>query len=196
MPATFLTLQERNAYETIHLKDEKDILQCFFPTTDDKHFLHYFNGRVNQVAILIQIGLIRFMGYLIPDWDIQIDEKTLRLVTQQLYNDGEVITLSEYSKWTNSRSRHLQQILKYLQYRRWEPILDEPIIEKWLLERGMEHDNERWLLDKLCQKLHYDKILRPAINTLERIVVGVGERLNEETYQRLTLLLTPDLQKS
>ena len=195
MPATFLTLQERNAYETIHLKDEKDILQCFFPTTDDKHFLHYFNGRVNQVAILIQIGLIRFMGYLIPDWDIQIDEKTLRLATQQLYNDGEVITLSEYSKWTNSRSRHLQQILKYLQYRRWEPILDEPIIEKWLLERGMEHDNERWLLDKLCQKLHYDKILRPAINTLERIVGGVGERLNEETYQRLTFLLTPDLQE-
>ena len=46
MPATFLTLQERNAYEKIHLKDETDILQCFFPTTDDKHFLHFFNGRV------------------------------------------------------------------------------------------------------------------------------------------------------
>lgn len=195
MPATFLTLQERNAYEKIHLKDETDILQCFFPTTDDKHFLHFFNGRVNQVAIFIQIGLIRFMGYLIPDWDIQIDEKILRLVTQQLFNDHEVITLSEYSKWTNSRSRHLQQILKYLQYRRWEPILDEPIIEKWLLERGMEHDNERWLLDKLCQKLHYDKILRPAINTLERMVGSIGERLNEETYQRLTFLLTPELQE-
>ena len=46
MPATFLTLQERNAYETIHLKDEMDILQYFFPTTADKHFLHFFNGRV------------------------------------------------------------------------------------------------------------------------------------------------------
>ena len=46
MPSNFLTLQERNAYEKIHLKDETDILQCFFPTTDDKHFLHFFNGRV------------------------------------------------------------------------------------------------------------------------------------------------------
>jgi len=60
----------------------------------------------------------------------------------------------------------------------------------------MEHDNERWLLDKLCQKLHYDKILRPAISTLEGMVGSIGERLNEETYQRLTFLLTPDLQEN
>ena len=46
MPAIFLTQQERNADDKIHLKDETDILQCFFPTTDDKHFLHFFNGRV------------------------------------------------------------------------------------------------------------------------------------------------------
>ena len=136
------------------------------------------------------------MGYLPADWDIQVNEKIIQFVTQQLYKDSqEVILLAEYSKWTNSRSRHLQQILKYLQYRRWEPIMDEPAIEKWLLERGMEHDNERWLLDKLCQKLHYDKILRPAINTLERMVGSIGERLNEETYQRLTFLLTPELQE-
>ena len=60
----------------------------------------------------------------------------------------------------------------------------------------MEHDNERWLLDKLCQKLHYDTILRSAINTLEGMVGSIGERLNEETYQRLTFLLTPDLQEN
>ena len=46
MPATFLTLQERNAYETIHLKDEKDILQYFFSTPDDKYFLQYFSGQL------------------------------------------------------------------------------------------------------------------------------------------------------
>ncbi len=38
MPATFLTQQERNAYEKIHLKDEMDILQYFFPTQYDKYF--------------------------------------------------------------------------------------------------------------------------------------------------------------
>jgi hypothetical protein len=103
--------------------------------------------------------------------------------------------LNDYGQRAMSRSFHLQQILKYLQYRRWEPIMDEPAIEKWLIERGMEHDNERWLLDKLCQKLHYDKILRPAIGTLERIVGSISERLNEETYQRLAFLLTPELQE-
>ena len=136
------------------------------------------------------------MGYLAPSWENQVSEKIVHFVAQQLYGEEtEIISLSEYTNWASLRTRHLQQILKYLQYRRWEPILDEPIIEKWLLERGMEHDNERWLLDKLCQKLHYDKILRPAINTLERMVGSIGERLNVETYQRLTFLLTPDLQE-
>jgi hypothetical protein len=196
MPATFLTLQERNTYEKIHLSDEMDILQYFFPTPDDKYFLQQFIGKTNCISILIQIGLIRLMGYLAPSWENQVSEKIVHFVAQQLYGEEtEIISLSEYTNWASLRTRHLQQILKYLQYRRWEPILDEPIIEKWLLERGMEHDNERWLLDKLCQKLHYDKILRPAINTLERMVGSIGERLNEETYQRLTFLITPELQE-
>ena len=196
MPATFLTLQERNAYEKIHLSDEMDILQYFFPTPDDKYFLQQFIGKTNCISILIQIGLIRLMGYLAPSWENQVSEKIVYFVAQQLYGEQtEIISLSEYTNWASLRTRHLQEILKYLQYRRWEPIMDEPAIEKWLLERGMEHDNERWLLDKLCQKLHYDKILRPAIGTLERIVGSIGELLNEETYQRLIFLLTPDLQE-
>ena len=85
--------------------------------------------------------------------------------------------LLEYGNRPATRTEHLQQILKHLDYRRWQPIMDEPVIEKWLIERGMEHDNERWLLEKLCQKLHREKILRPAISALERIVASINERL-------------------
>lgn len=53
--------------------------------------------------------------------------------------------------------------------------------EKWLVHQGTEHDNERWLLDKLCQKLHQDKISRPSTGTLERVVGGIAELLHEET---------------
>ena len=65
-------------------------------------------------------------------------------------NQGLITDVAEYGNRQATRSTYLQQILKYLNYRRWQPIVDEPIIEKWLIERGMEHDNERWLLEKLC----------------------------------------------
>ena len=56
-------------------------------------------------------------------------------------------------------------------------MIDEPIFEKWLIEQGMEHDNERYLLAILCEKLHRAKILRPAIGTLETLVAGIREQL-------------------
>jgi TnpA family transposase len=71
--------------------------------------------------------------------------------------------------------------------------MDEPLYEKWLIHQGMEHDNERYLLNKLCQKLHQDKILRPSIGTLERVIGGIDEHLHAETYQRLSFLWQPEL---
>lgn len=59
----------------------------------------------------------------------------------------------------------------------------------------MEHDNERWLLEKLCLKLQFGEILRPSIGTLERIVGGIDERLHEETHKRLSFLWTDDVLK-
>ncbi len=196
MPASFLTIQERDNYNHISKLDEEQLLKGFYLTNTDKIFVNGFNVITNRFCISLQLCLIRYYGFLEDDWKTLIAENIGEFMASQMgMKEFDKKFLNDYGQRAMSRSFHLQQILKYLQYRRWEPILDEPIIKKWLLERGMEHDNERWLLDKLCQKLHYDKILRPAINTLERMVGSIGERLNEETYQRIIFLLTPDLQE-
>ena len=66
--------------------------------------------------------------------------------------------------------------------------MDEPILEKWLVEQGMEHDNERYLLETMCQKLRQNRVFRPAIGTLEGIVGYIKELLEAETYQWLSFL--------
>ena len=194
MPLTFLLPKERESFDKVYSIEEWEVRQYFYLTSEDKRFLERFNGRLNRIAIIIQLGLIRLMGYLPPNWENQVSATIVEFVLNQIYSSNlqEVLLLKEYGKWGKVRTEHLQQILKYLDYRRWQPIIDEPIIEKWLIERGMEHDNERWLLEKLCQKLHREKVLRPAISSLERIVASINERLHEETYKRLNFLLTDD----
>jgi len=96
--------------------------------------------------------------------------------------------LEKYGSRQPTRSFHHGQILKFLNFKKWQP-LDEPFLEQWLVGQGMEHDNERWLLERFFWKLHEEKILRPAIGTLERIIGSIGERLHEETYERLSLSL-------
>ena len=132
------------------------------------------------------------LGFLPEGWNIQVNNDWISFIMEQLKIPVNH-SLLEYGNRPATRTEHLQQILKHLDYRRWQPIMDEPVIEKWLIERGMEHDNERWLLEKLCQKLHREKILRPAISSLERIVASINERLHEETYKCLTFMWTVDV---
>lgn len=143
----------------------------------------------------MQLGIIRFLGYLPEEWLHQVGEQPIKFILGML-NLGQIQdSVIEYGKRQATRSFHLQQILKHLNYRRWQPLIDELMMEQWLIKRGMEHDNERYLLEKLCQKLHQERILRPSIGTLERLVGSIEERLHEETYQRLSFLWTENLFK-
>jgi TnpA family transposase len=189
MPSTFLTGHEREFYEQIPLLEEEALRQYFHATRADKQFINLFYGKTNQLSILIQLCLIRFLGHLPQNWEYQVNEDIIGFSTKQIFgNTIEHFSLDGYSKWGRTRTEHLQQILKHLNFRKWQPI-DEPITEQWLIQRGLERDNERHLLEILCQKLHQEKILRPAIGALERIVGGIKDRLHEETYERLDGLL-------
>ena len=63
----------------------------------------------------------------------------------------------------------------------------------WLLDRALEHDQERILLDLACQRLAREGILRPWIGDMEQLVGSVIEAAHQETYHRLQALLTPEL---
>lgn len=195
MPVTFLTNSERNQFEQVPLISEIDLKQGFFLFDSDKQFIGQFHGSINQVAISIQLCLIRHFGFLSDEWKQQIPNNLFDFVVSQ-FNVGEQLgQINEYGNRTMTRSFHLQQILKYLKFKKWQPI-DEPTYEQWLIQQGMEHDNQRWLLEKFCEKLYQDKILRPSIGTLERIVGGIDEQLHQTTYQRLAHFWQSDFQKS
>lgn len=192
MAATFLTSTERELYETTPLIEESILRQYFHLSQEDKRFILTFYGTLNRTSIAIQLCLLRYLGYIPQDWQNQISSLTIQFLIEQIsIQNTEAFFLKDYTRWGKTRTDHLQQILKYLNFRKWQPI-DEPFIEAWLIQQGMEHDNERWLLASLCLKLHQDKVLRPSIGTLERIVGGIDEQLNQETYRRLTHLLKPE----
>jgi len=125
MPLTFLSPKERESFDKVHPIEEWEIRQYFYLTSEDKRFLERFNGRLNRIAIIIQLGLIRLMGYLPHNWENQVSPTIVEFVLNQIYSSNlqEVLLLKEYGKWGKVRTEHLQQILKYLDYRRWQPIM-------------------------------------------------------------------------
>ncbi len=194
MPISFLNSYEKQQYQEVPQDiQEESIIRFFHLSENDLTFIRSFYNAVNRTAIAIMMGIIRYMGFVPNNWKEKLPVKVLDFITKQLKYNITSAALSEYGKREQTETEHLRRILVYLKFRKWQPLLDTPIIEEWLVEKGMEHDKERYLLDLLCQKLHHEKILRPSIGTLEAIVGEIRELLIKETYKRLSFLWTDDL---
>jgi hypothetical protein len=135
MPATFLTTAERDQYIQIPYLDETDLRQGFYLTKPDIIFIRSFHGSTNRLAIGIQLCLMRYFGFLDDGWKTQIPDNIVSFVSYQLEsgNDTPVTAdLINYGNRVMSRSFHFQQILRYLNFRKWQP-MDVPLYEKWLI---------------------------------------------------------------
>lgn len=189
MISPFLTAPERQGYQQVPATlSESDLRQHFHLTGADREFIQRQRRDGNRLGCAVQLGLVRLMGYLPEDWFEQVPPPVAAFVGQQLGIAPDA--LATYGERAATRSEHLQLVLRHLGYRKWQP-LDSPGLEVWLLERALEHDQPRLLLQAACQKLHQDRLLRPAISVLELLVSQALLQTDAVAYQRLAPLLTP-----
>jgi hypothetical protein len=88
-----------------------------------------------------------------------------------------------------TQSDHLQEIQAYLGFHIAHP-LELKTLSSWLLERALEHDKPSLLLQLLCEKLYQEKVIRPGITRLEKMIATARSQAQEETYKRVAPLLT------
>ncbi|MPR37168.1 DUF4158 domain-containing protein [Salmonirosea aquatica] len=190
MPAEFLSDQERERYQSIpsDLPQEDLIRYCFLSPTD--HLLVAGMRRDhNRLGFALQLTVIRLMNHLPQEWYRKVPDNLINYVAGQLAID-DPRCLNNYGSREKTISEHSYMILSYLKRRRWQPLIDTVPLERWLLERALEHDNEHVLLSLACDWLRKEGILRPAIIELERLVVSLADLAHQETYRRLSTLLT------
>src|SRR5262249_32762437 len=82
-------------------------------------------------------------------------------------------------------------IQDYLSYRD-ATAADLEQLEAWLVERALEHDKPTLLFQLAAERLHIERIVRPVVTRLERLVVTTREAAQAETFRRLGCLLTDD----
>ena len=195
MPADFLSDQERSRYQAIPTDLSPQDLQhyCTLSPTD----LQLIAGQrrdYNRLGFALQLITIRLLNHLPQTWYKQVPPTLTAHIAAQLATDPAV--LNTYGEREATRTAHTQLILSYLRCRRWQPLIDTGPLETWLLERALEHDNDRVLLDMACDWLRQERILRPAIIELERFVISLAELVHQETYRRLSSLLTVALKET
>ena len=188
MPVDFLTQAERQRYQQLPtVIAERDLRQHFHLSETDLAFVATFRGAPSRLGVALHLGLLRYLGYLPDAWVVNMPAELRAFAAGQL-SDGARVDLTDYGGREATRTAHLQAALKHLGWNKWTP-LEQGWLEPWLLERALEHGNERLLLDLTCQKLRQHRLLRPAIGTLEWLVGSLAEQAHCKSFRRLRPLL-------
>ncbi len=185
----FLTAVERERLST-YPKDisDWDLGRFFTLSSEDLQLLAQLRGDDNHLGFALQLCTLRYLGF-IPDDMLDPPATVVRLLVHQLNVDPQAIW--DYGQREQTRSDHLLDIMAYLQYRR-VTTQNLAALEVWLVDRALEHDRPSFLLQLAAERLRWERILRPGLTVMERIVSTARQRARKVTYENMAHLLTPE----
>jgi TnpA family transposase len=189
MPVQFLTDTERvrlNAFPAEIAPD--DLITYFTLSPADRAQLHPLRGDQNRLGFVLQLGTLRYLGFC-PDDLTRAPATVVAYLAEQL--GVAPAALADYGTRAQTRTDHLQHIQRYLGFRDAD-LFDLAALTDWLLERALEHDQPMLLLQLAIEKLYADRIVRPGITRLERMVATARSQAQQETFRRLEPLLTDE----
>ena len=187
MPGQFLTKAERKQLSSFPLSiTEEELITFFTLSAQDLRLIKKRSGDYNQLGFALQLGTLRYLGF-VPDQLSIASPSIVDYLAHQLRVDPSRLSL--YGKREKTRTNQLQQIQSHLGWRKSTP-MDMLLWENWLLDRAMEHDRPSLLFQLLCDKLRGEKIVRPGVTILERMVINARCLATTETFRRLKGLLT------
>ena len=129
---------------------------------------------------------MRYLGFC-PVQISTAPQEVISYLAAQLHVPSE--TLGAYGSRAKTRQGHVQEVLSYLGFRRFQPD-DQDALQDWLLERALEHDKPTLLLHMACEHLKQQQLMRPGVTILERLVVSARLQAHHESFRRLQPLLS------
>ena len=187
MPGTFLTAAERERLACFPDAVSFPDLRTYFALSENDHtFIDLYRTDSTRLGVALQLCSMRYLGFC----PVQISAAPHDVITYlvaQFHVSSE--SIGAYGSRAKTRQSHLQEVLSYLGFRRFHPD-DQDALQDWLLERALEHDKPTLLLHMACEHLKQQKLMRPGVTILERLVVSARLQAHHGSLSRLQPLLS------
>ena len=144
----------------------QDIITFFTLSSADKKHIPITTRAGNRLGFALQLCTLRYLGFC-PDTLTPLPAEVLEYLAKQLGINTN--SLSDYGERAHTRTDHLQTIQEYLGFRKATQA-DFTSLAAWLLDRALEHDKPSLLLQLLCERFYKEKIVRPGITRLEKLI--------------------------
>jgi hypothetical protein len=187
MPGTFLTTAERERLSRFpDVVSPPDLMTYFALSDNDQAFIDPYRSDSHRLGVALQLCSMRYLGFC-PVQISTAPQEVISSLAAQLHVPSE--TLGAYGSRAKTRQGHVQEVLSYLRFRRFQPD-DQAALQAWLLERALEHDKPTLLLHMACEHLKQQQLMRPGVTILERLVVSARLQAHHESFRRLHPLLS------
>ncbi len=188
MPTRFLSDAERRRLTGWPVAVPEAELAAYY-TLDpvDRDHIGPRRGDGNRLGFALQLCALRHLGF-VPD-DLRNPPPTvLASLASQLQVPATAI--ADYADRAQTRTDHLTEVVRLLGYR-MPGAEDLAALGAWLVERALEHEQPTLLLQLTTQHLRAQRLVRPGMTVLERLIAMARERAEAETSQRVSPLLVP-----
>ncbi len=170
-----------------------DVVTFFTLTEQDQNLVRIRRGDHNRIGFALQLGTLRYLGFC-PDDLSSTPLNVIDYLSQQLGYVDSANLLRAYGSREHTRTDHLQEVINYLDFRKASQA-DLDNLGVWLQKRALEHDKPTYLFNLVCEKLYSDKIVRPGITILEKMVISARLQAQEQIYQKLHHMLSDELKE-
>ena len=188
MPLHDLTPQERRAYSAIpDAIDEPSQRRFFVLSAADERLMGRVKGRHNRLGRAHHLGWLRWLGRQPGRDEVRSGPASLTVfLARQLNVAPEAFQI--YPRDRGAWSHHQALAREHLGWRAWSDTERQALLA-WLIEQAQQHDQPRGLVKDALGFLRREKIVRPGLTTVERLVAHAreeaGRLLEHHIYERL-----------
>lgn len=185
-----LTSAERLRFDELPASlSADDIVRYFTLSKSEIDEAKKCRGAINQVGFALQFCALRMIGRFPTDFS-QVPVDIINYLASQLSVD---VSLSfsypqrERTKWDHTE--RIRQIIGFSPF-------DEEVeiqLSAALREQAFQCNQSRVLIEFAREKLYLDRIVRPAVTTVERLVGQVRTQTEEEIFSLIYAQLDPNL---
>ncbi len=167
MPLSILSSTDRRAYTDFPPAiDEYALARYFTLTAQDQKAVSRCRGDHNRLGLASQLSWLRWLGWQ-PEHTQGAPEVGTNFLAHQLnVSAGQ---LAHYPDHPRTWWLHAEQVRVHLGWRAYQGA-EAKSLTTGLVDEALQYDHGRGLLEAALSYLRREKIVRPAITTIERVV--------------------------
>lgn len=181
-----LTHDQRNLFMSIpDDMSEHDIERHYTFTSEDLEFINKHRRNHNRLGIALQLAVLRY-----PGWTLfqikDIPNPILDYIAKQInVSPQEYI---QYAKRIATRNEHLEELRQQYGYKNLS-FSTYRIIAHYTLQCALDNGNTDYLIRSTIEELRRQKVILPAMTTIERIVWEARQRAEDKIFKSLVFTL-------